>query len=283
MPVRRPCASNFYISDCTEKQIKKYLEGFDVQESIMKIVAGIVPHAGWMFSGAVAAKVFWSIKEKNNPSTFILFGANHSWGVDSNSVYPEGAWETPFGPVEVDDTTAGKLLKKMGELLEENPAAHESEHSLEVQLPFIKYFFPDAKIVPITVMPNRQSDVVGKRVAEILLESNGDFVVIGSTDLTHYGSNYGFAPRGLGPDALKWFKENDARIIDLAVRMKGEEIVAEARGSQNACGSGAMAATVSAAKALGAEKGHLLEYTTSYDVYKEREFHMGVGYAGIIF
>jgi len=108
-------------------------------------------------------------------------------------------------------------------------------------------------------------------------------VVVGTTDLTHYGDPYGFTPFGYGPEAKKKMKENDARIIELALRMKAADIRKEAQKSHNACGSGALAATVAAAKAMGAEKGQLIEYTTSHDVMAEGEFDMAVGYAGIVF
>ena len=112
---------------------------------------------------------------------------------------------------------------------------------------------------------------------------NGGAVVIGSTDLTHYGDNYGFTPAGYGAAAQNWMKKNDEHIVGLALTMRPDKILTEAALSHNACGPGAMAATVAAAKAMGAIEGTLLEYTTSYDVYPDGEFEMAVGYAGIVF
>jgi len=108
-------------------------------------------------------------------------------------------------------------------------------------------------------------------------------VVVASSDLTHYGERYGMAPAGTGPAAETWMKANDRRIIDLATAMKAEAIVPEAESHHNACGSGAMAAAVACAKALGRKNGVLVEYTTSHDVMPEGEFDMAVGYAGIVF
>ena len=200
-----------------------------------------------------------------------------------NSVYSSGYWATPFGDVEVDTDAASLLLESSEDLLIEDSRAHIEEHSLEVQVPFIKYFFPKSKIVPIQILPDEKATLTGKKIGEIISRSKKEMVVIGSTDLTHYGDNYGFTPQGYGPDALKWLKENDARIIKLCLEMKAENIVEEAAMDKNACGSGAMAATVAAAKAMGAKKGILIEYTTSHDVFKEGDFDMGVGYAGIVF
>lgn len=283
MSIRQPCALNFYSRECKKERIEQYLKGFQVPKEPIKIVAGIVPHAGWMFSGAVAAKVFRSIKEKSDPATFILLGAIHQGGVEKNAVYSNGYWSTPFGDVEVDTDIASGIQKMARGLISENPAAHINEHSLEVQVPFIKYFFPRSKIVPIQIIPDEKAPLTGEKIGEFVTQSKQEIVVVGSSDLTHYGDNYGFAPQGYGPHALKWLKENDARIIKLCLEMHANDIVEEAMMDKNSCGAGAIAATVAAATAMKAKKGILVDYTTSYDVLPDGDFDMGVGYAGIIF
>lgn len=284
MPTRQPVAPNFYSGD-VRAQMQLYGKAFTLSVGLPShIVAGIVPHAGWFFSGATAAKVFLSIKARQTPPTFILFGAVHVHGVSLNSVYPEGAWNTPLGEVLVDSAIAKGLLKELGpELLEDNSRAHAYEHSLEVQTPMIRHLFPEARIVPIAVPPGPDAALLGERVGNFIREHRTDAVVIGSTDLTHYGDNYGFAPKGGGPEAHDWMLKNDARIIDMAIALQADRIVPEATRNQNACGPGAMAAAVAAAKSLGAARGHLLEHTTSYDVYPQGKFDMAVGYAGIVF
>lgn len=283
MSLREPCALNFYAKECNREHIERYVKGFKAPEKPSKIVAGIVPHAGWIYSGAVASKVFKCIKEKNNPDVFILLGAIHTWGVERNSVCASGSWSTPFGEVEVDEDTADSLLGLLKNRLTDDKRAHSKEHSIEVQVPFIKYFFPEAKIVPISIVPDANSALTGQEIGKIAVQSEKEIVVVGTTDLTHYGDAYGFTPQGYGSNALKWLKENDAKIIKLALEMKAEEIVREALTNYNACGSGAMAAAVSAARVMGAKKGVLIDYTTSHDMSQEKEFYMGVGYAGIIF
>lgn len=283
MPIRKLYAANFYINECSGERIERYIKDFQLPEEPSKATAGIVPHAGWSYSGSVAAKVFKCIKEKSKVTTFILFGANHRWEVAWNSIYIDGAWLTPFGEIEIDYETAALISKNLGNFLIEDTEAHSEEHSLEVQMPFIKYFFPKAKVVPIIIVPDADSSIVGQEIGKLASQSEKEIVIVGTTDLTHYGNNYGFTPKGYGSEALKWLKENDDRIINLALKMKGEEIVNEALKNHNACGSGAMAAAVSAAKAIGAEKGYLIEYKTSHDVEKRGEFYMGVGYAGIVF
>ncbi len=185
--------------------------------------------------------------------------------------------------MKIDEDVAQTLLEALAGDVIEDPYAHEGEHSLEVQVPFIKYLCPEAKIVPIAIPPEENAHTTGRKIGEAVLEMGKKIVVIGTTDLTHYGDSYGFTPYGYGEKAKELMNESDSRIIELALQMKSVEIRKEAQRHHNACGSGALAATVAAAKAMGAEKGYLLEYTTSYDVMPEGEFEMAVGYAGILF
>jgi len=281
MQVRAPCATPFYPSDCAQSA-QRFLKGFSPPAEPGRVVAGIVPHAAWQYSGAVAAKVFASIREKQIPETFVIFGAVHRW-VGINAVYGRGAWGTPLGNVEVDETLARRILEEASEWVCDQPRAHSGEHSIEVQLPFIKYLFPEARIVPIAVNPDSRAVPLGQRVGEILQDYGRKTVVIGSTDLTHYGDIYSFLPAGYGPKAYQWVRENDARILRLAQAMRASEITAEAASHHNACGGGAMAAAVMAAHTAGARSGLLIDYKTSYDVVREGEFRMAVGYAGLLF
>lgn len=281
MPVRKMCARQFYPGDC-RAQIEDFLERYELPNMPVKPVAGIVPHAGWIFSGEIAAKVFKCISERTEPDTFILLGAVHTLRPRGNSVYARGSWETPLGKVNIDEDVADQLLKLLHEDMVEDTAAHAGEHSLEVQLPFIKYLRPDAKIVPVAVPPG-DAYLTGRRIGEAVSKMGGKIVIVGTTDLTHYGDVYGFTPYGYGEGAKRRMKENDSRMIKLALDMKFSEVRKEAETNRNACGPGALAATVSAARAMGAEKGHLIEYKTSYDVMPEGEFEMAVGYAGIVF
>jgi AmmeMemoRadiSam system protein B len=280
--IRQPYARHFYPGDC-RAQIELFLANFRMPVKPEAPVGGLVPHAGWVFSGAVAAKVFKCISEKTVPATFILLGAVHSWKPRGNAIYSSGLWTTPLGDVKIDEEVSEALLKGLAGDIIEDPGAHEGEHSLEVQVPFIKYLCPDAKIVPIAIPPDENAHITGRKIGEVVTSIGKKIAVVGTTDLTHYGDAYGFTPYGYGEEAKKRMQESDARIIDLALRMKSIEIRKEVQKSHNACGSGALAATVAAAKAMGAERGYLLEYTTSHDVMPEREFEMAVGYAGIVF
>ncbi|MFC1555538.1 AmmeMemoRadiSam system protein B [candidate division KSB1 bacterium] len=281
--LRSPAAPQFYAGNI-ERQISGFLSEYNIPNDLNNPVAGIVPHAGWMYSGSVAAKVFSSFKELNQPESIILFGAVHnSWHVKENSLFPEGAWNTPLGDVKIDSELADIIIEESNGLIIENPSAHDGEHSLEVQLPFIKYFFPDAAIVPIAVLPDQNAVEVGKVSAKAIEKYNKTVVAVGSSDLTHYGENYGFAPAGSGMKAKEWMEENDRKIIEKALKMDAEQIVETAVRNHCACGSGAMAAATAFAIGCGAEKGILLEYITSFDVSPEPQFNLAVGYAGIVF
>jgi AmmeMemoRadiSam system protein B len=175
------------------------------------------------------------------------------------------------------------VLDDIGDRLQDDPAAHSREHSIEVQVPFIKYLFPDAKIVPIMVSPGSRAVDLGTRIGTLLADYAREVFVVGSTDLTHYGPSFGFTPYGVGNDALQRMKDNDRRLLDLALQMQADGIIEEASQYRNACGAGAVAATVAAAQVLGSGCGYLLEHTTSQDVMPERQARDAVGYAGIVF
>ncbi len=279
-------AGSFYPATdraCRE-QIAACLDDYQPPDEPLRVIAGIVPHAGWVFSGATAAKVFKSIEEKSDPQTFVIFGAVHVWDIGRNAaIFAEGVWQTPCGAINIDRELAAAILETCPDIAEENPSAHTREHSIEVQVPFIQYLFPEAKIVPIMVNPNRSAVELGRQIGERLASYPTPVAIIGSTDLTHYGPSFGFTPFGVGIESLAPMKANDRVVIDLATAMKAVEVILEAEKHHNACGAGAIAATVAAAAALGATQGYLLEHITSQDVMPERPASDFVGYAGMVF
>ncbi len=244
-------------------------------------VAAIVPHAGWVYSGRIAAGALRSLAARSAPvRTVVLFGAVHVPGVGAATVSPAKAWETPLGLVPVDQEAA----RRVGTLLGSGEAAHRGEHSLEVQVPFLQVLFPEAEILPIAVPPDEDAASVGAAVAEALADLGDGVVYVGSTDMTHYGPRFGFSDHGLGAQGLRWVKQdNDARMLRLMETMKEHEVVAEAQASWNACGAGAIAATLAAARARGATRGHRTGYTTSADVMGESRPDDFVGYAGFAY
>lgn len=250
------------------------------------LVGGLVPHAGWACSGATAARVFHALSLRRSPKVLILFGGVHRYRGKEAAMFGSGRWETPLGPVEVDDRLAERILGHTN-LIVDDPYAHEDEHSLEVQFPFIKKLFPEIKVIPIMVPINKFAAEVGQAVARTLNAYDYDALIVGTTDLTHYGPHYGFTPQGVGIRANAWAKEvNDRRFIDRVCRMQSTEVVAEAAAHRNACNAGAVAATIAAVTDLGATEGVLLEHTTSAEVLGGKagaEMADSVGYAGIVF
>ena len=270
-----------------EQQVDRLLEAAVVPADLPeKLVGGICPHAGWIYSGSVAALTFKAIAAGHTPGTVVVFGAGHSRVKPPRrpALYAEGAWETPLGLLEIDTRLAERLLA-VTDLVEEDTVAHDADNTIEVQTPFIKHLWPSAKFLPITMGYFRPAGELGRRLAQIIADGKTDAVFIGSTDLTHYGAeNYGWAPQGAGPQAHEWSKANDRRFLEKLVAMDEEELTAEAREHRNACGASAAAATVAASAALGAEAGHLLVHTTSYEVQPEgRSPANFVGYASVVF
>ena len=286
MRVRQPVvAGRFYPADeaACVKTIEECLPSQPAEGVPEHIIAGIVPHAGWVFSGPTAAKVFTALKSTASPQTIVLISAMHSWGGAKPAVYGSGAWASPLGLVQIDEELAQAVLEAAKGKVVDSPEAHSGEHSAEVQVPFIQYLFPDARILPILAPADKETVSAGPAIATAAHTAGRSVAVIGSTDLTHYGANYyGFAPAGSGESALQWVRDNDGRVVDLMLQMRAEEIIPETAANRNACGGGAIAATLSAARAMGATEGVLLEYTTSHDVMPQGVATDFVGYAGLV-
>lgn len=283
MNIRKPYAHQFYRGSIGE-QMSSFLEDCEVNNPEKPVTSGIVPHAGWFFSGRVAARVFQYIKETSQPDTVVIFGAVHSlFSVGGNALSAEGEWEISDGSIRIDSELAETIIDESGGLITDEPGAHDYEHSIEVQLPMIKYLMPNAEFVPLAVLPDENAAKTGQIVANAAKKLDKSIVAVGSTDLTHYGENYGFAPKGSGPEAKQWMEENDRSIIDKILNFELDEIVNESRRNRNACGSGAITASAAFAMESGAADAELIDYVTSFDILPDREFTMAVGYAGIVF
>ena len=251
------------------------------------IASGIVPHAGWTFSGSLAALVFSAVKQRHDMvNTFVIFGAAHGYYGSSPALYDKGSWLTPLGEATIDEELAEAVLDNSSVVT--NPDAHNSEHSIEVQVPFIQHLFSGAEILPILVPPIEEAVALGEAVGDIIsADKKKKIFCIGSTDLTHYGPRYGFTPMGIGPDAFQWASQvNDQQFIDLALKLEPQRMLTSAAENSNACGAGAAAAAVAAAKKLGKTKGLLLAHTNSNEVMLQKMGTSGtdsVGYAAIVF
>jgi AmmeMemoRadiSam system protein B len=297
MNIRLPLyAGSFYESSAStcRHQVQKLLDQAALPPDLPSpLYGGLVPHAGWVFSGAVAARTFKALTQGQAPQTVVLFGADHRGTASEGEVFDSGLWETPLGEAMIDEAVASAILDA-GAALRSNPRAHAQEHSLEVQLPLLQAVAPGAKIVPIEVPPTPAAHEIGRAVGEVLArlfpagsgKATRPVCVVGSTDLTHHGGHFG-CPGGHDAAGERWARANDRRMLDLVEAMDAEAIVAEAADHQNACGAGAIAATIAACKALGAARGIVLHYTNSYEVVHAHNPQdpddTTVGYASVVF
>ena len=290
MNIRKPAVAGQFYGGTQAQCLAEIEECMPIRDLKVElpdpIVAAIVPHAGWLFSGELAATAFKAIRQVSKEvDTFVIFGAAHRYFDGGAVVDDSDAWQTPLGQVEIDAELASQIV---AEGAVANADAHYSEHSIEVQVPFIQHLFPNARIVPVLVPVADFDPAFGSRVGQLIGEQTDKKIVcIASTDLTHYGPRYGFCPEGTGPAALKWAREvNDTEFIDLALRMKADELLKSAMDKGNACGPAAVAAVVSAARAMGRICGVLLGHTTSNDIMKAKfneTSEESVGYATIVF
>jgi MEMO1 family protein len=287
MQIRKPVvAGQFYPAEpetCRAEVQACLAERALPDELPERIVAGLVPHAGWTFSGALAALVFEAIHQgAEDVETFVVCGAAHGYLDATPAVDGCDAWETPLGTVEVDAELRERLVAT--EAVTVASAAHRREHSIEVQVPFIQHRFPQARILPIIVPPLDTALVLGEALAEV---AGPGAVCIGSTDLTHYGPRYGFVPQGVGAEATRWAHTvNDRTFVDRALRVEPEVLLVETVNHGSACGPGAAAATLTLVRRRGILAGTLLAQTDSNEIM-QRKMGTGsrdsVGYAALVF
>jgi MEMO1 family protein len=265
--LRKPAvAGQFYPSRA--KDIQNLISSF-ADKIVQKndVYGCILPHAGYIYSGKVAVQ---TISRVNIKDTVILLGPNHT-GLGANfSIMPQGEWVTPLGNVEINAPLSNLFLSK-SRYLENDLLAHESEHSLEVELPILQYFRGDFKIVPIAIKPDDPAmlSAVAEELAWVITQNNlkSSVMFIASSDLTHY-------------EPQESAEKKDALVIEAIVALderKLEMVVQDL--SVSMCGFAPIAVLIKATKLLGAKKGELIKYQTSGDVSGDKS--SVVGYAGI--
>ncbi len=234
-----------------------------------KIFGLICPHAGYMYSGPVAANAYHRLASDGLVDLFVILGPNHH-GIGSGlAVMRAGVWRTPLGDVEIDSETA-KEIASMSGIIDADESAHAYEHSVEVQLPFLQYVYGSSfKFVPICFLMQDLDTCreVGKTLAEALKGKNA--VIVASTDMTHY-------------EPHKRAAEKDSKALDAVTRLD-EDLFYSVLNSHNvsACGYGPVATLMVAARKAGVEKGELLSYKTSGDITGDTS--SVVGYAALVF
>ncbi len=235
----------------------------------LNLIGLVVPHAGYMFSGPIAALSYYQLASAGPRSRLVILGPNHTGHGSGVSTMVSGEWSTPLGEVKVDTELAQRIVKNSG-LIDVEEEAHRYEHSIEVQLPFLQFIYPrQFQFVPVCMMLQdlETSKDVGEAVAKAVSET--DSVLIASSDWSHYEPH---------ETAVK----KDREALQAATEMdpgKFQKIIEEQRVS--ACGYGPVTSVMHASRVLGAKTGHLLSYRTSGDITGEKS--AVVGYAAMTF
>ena len=236
-----------------------------------RTVKGLMaPHAGYQYSGPVAAHSYLELAEDGFPETVVILCPNHTGLGSGVSTMTEGAWQTPLGNVQIDEEFA-KELTSHHTLMDTDPAAHLQEHSCEVQLPFLQYISPDFRLVPVCMWMQdlETASELGEAIAETSHKIGRDIVVIASTDFTHYQTQ-------------EVAKSQDKQVLE-AIKAMNEKLMMKRVAELNVsmCGYGPVAAALIASKAMGANSADILKYATSGD--STGDYSSVVGYASAVF
>jgi AmmeMemoRadiSam system protein B len=229
---------------------------------------GVVsPHAGYVYSGGVAGELFSSIRI---PSISVVFCPNHTGLGEEAAIMSRGAWRMPWGDVPVDEELADRL-KEAAPILREDSAAHAREHSLEVQLPFLRRFRAEFRFVPVALgrLSLEECRDLGEAVAKVVGDEEERPLLVASSDMSHYV-----------PDAVA--RKKDRMAIDRMLALDPEGLYRTVRSERiSMCGVIPATVVLFAAGALGATSARLVRYATSGEV--SRDFDQVVGYAGLAF
>jgi len=269
--IRSPAvAGQFYPGDPVA--LSKQITGFvgKVGERVTALGA-MVPHAGYMYSGKVAAEVFAHMQPAD---TYIILGPNHTGMGPAFSIMGDGVWRTPLGDARVDGGLAHSIFKN-SKNVELDELAHVREHSIEVQLPLIQYLGGDFMFVPISVShyaPDRDYLAlvreIGSAIAKACEGRNERIVIVASSDLTHYE-----------PDDVA--REKDKLALDAILALDEEKLLTVVGENKiSMCGFGPTSIMLAACKARGAKKAELVDYMTSGDTTGDKS--AVVGYGGVL-
>lgn len=291
MNTRRPAvAGQFYAGsfESLEKEIKScFLSKFGPGKLPKRgqgkgqIIAGIVPHAGYSFSGPCASFLYRELSLAKKPDAFVILGPNHN-GIGEPIAITSQSWETPFGIINVENEIAHELMKSG--LIKYDDSAHGMEHSIEVQIPFLQFIFGnDFKIVPIAIshenLNYEQCQLIGREIANAAMKLGKKVIIIASSDMTHYGANYGYLPftENVKKNMYAFDRKAISRILKLDCKDFTELVIDK---GMTICGAAGIGVMLAASKILAAKSGKLLKYYTSGDI--ANDYENAVGYASII-
>jgi AmmeMemoRadiSam system protein B len=275
--LRKPAVSGQFYDGSEESLIQTIKECFlndrgpkslpKIMQGDKKIIGLVVPHAGYIYSGAIAAHSYNILAKNGFSDIFIILGPNHTGMGSGVSVMAEGSWLTPLGEIAINEDVSNQLCKN---IIEKDDNAHMYEHSIEVQLPFLQFSSENKKFdfVPICMAMQDfdTANEVGKIIAETVKTINKNIVIIASTDFSHAGFNYmTMPPEGMRVD--EYAEKQDKLAIGQIKKMNAEGLINTVHENNiSMCGYGPVAAMLTAAKQIGARKVELLKYGTSYEV-----------------
>lgn len=263
--VRRPAvAGQFYPAtpSILEKEVASYTQNIN-KDNVLGVIS---PHAGYIYSGKVAGRVYSRI---NIPRDVIIIGPNHTGLGEPEAIMCAGTWQMPGGDAEINSTLAEEI-KKRSRYLKDDHFAHLREHSLEVQIPFLQHFRKDLRIVPIAMMSMDYAICrdIGHAVAEAVKGFKGPVLIVASSDMTHYETD-------------ESAREKDKKAIEKVLALDPEGLLNTVRAHRiTMCGVVPAAITLIACKELGANKAELVDYATSAET--SGDYEQVVGYAGVI-
>jgi MEMO1 family protein len=265
-PLRRAAvAGSWYPGrpDALKSEIEGYLAGVPSLSVPGRLVGLISPHAGFRYSGPVAAYGYSLLKGLRDV-TVVLVGPSHRIGFEGVAVYARGAFETPLGPIPIDAELGAALLEAEDELLDD-PRPHRDEHSLEIQLPFLQYFVSGLRIVPCLMGTQGRHEVDKLAAALARALAGRRALLVASSDLSHY-------------HPARVANERDALVVSDVGRFDAEGLMKRLERSWDcACGGGPIVAVMNAARALGADTATVLRYADSGDA-GEHDKSRVVGY-----
>ena len=249
---RQPAvAGQFYAGNST--QLRSDLAALIPDLHGKRKVTGIIaPHAGYIYSGAIAGTVYASIEI---PETVLILGPNHHGAGAGAALYPDGEWLTPLGPVTIN-SRLNSLLQQHVPLIRSDTIAHESEHSLEVQVPFIQYLRPHATISAVCLGHGDYGSVrqIGEGVAAAIRAYGADVLIVASSDMTHY-------------ESVESARRKDELALEKVLGFDPHGLLQVCRSEHiTMCGVVPAAVMLVAAGELGAKQAELVAYGTSGDV-----------------
>jgi hypothetical protein len=245
-----------------------------------------VPHAGWICSGAIAGQAIAAVaRARPDARVVIVFGAVHtSAPLGVAALDSHQAWEEPGAVSAVASELRGELAQQQRWFVVNN-LFHQREHAVEVVLPLVQAAWPDARVLPVEIPPVAEAAEIGRATARAAIAAGIRPVYLASSDLTHYGPAYQFAPAGIGEAGLQWAMENDRRLLEIVTAMTPDRIVPEVAARRNACGAGAIAAMMAACLEHGANRAVVLRHASSFSVLSAlapQRPDNAVGYAAVV-